>query len=241
MKKLIAALLALAMLLALGGCSAAPDSQTPTEAPQTIDAAESTHSAETEVPAQDAEVTLGVIDGGVYTNTYAGFAVTLNESWQYYTAEQLQDLSNLTDELLQDSALAEQTGEFSQITDMMAECYDDLTSINILYTRLSTKERLAYALMSEEALIDLTLEQTDLLIQTYTDAGIDVTSMEKDRVSFLGEEHFAIRTVASIQGTPYHILQLFRYNLGGQYYITLTLASLVEDNTDSLLELFSAI
>ena len=55
--------------------------------------------------------------------------------------------------------------------------------------------------------------------------GIDNAQMEKTKVTFLGQEHTAIHTSASIQDLPYYILQLFCYNLGGQYYVTITLAT----------------
>lgn len=240
MKRMIAILLALTLVLALTGCSGNKE-PSGTITPQT-DAPQETTAAPTEeaTEATDATVELGDMMGGVYTNAYGGFACSLDENWQYYTAEELQDLSDLTQEKLQDTDLSEQTGKFDQITDMMAENYTDLTTININYTRLSASERLGFALMSEEQLIDTTLQQKDLLVQTYAQAGIDVTSMEKTQVTFLGENHFAIHTAGSIEGTPYYILQLFRYNLGGPYYITLTLASFMEDNTTGLLDLFEA-
>lgn len=233
MKRLIAALLALMMVLALCGC-------TPDEEPGgTVTPNENT-TAEPEASDEEAAVSLGRMAGGVYTNEYAGFACTLDESWEYYSVEELQDLSGQTQEKLQDSALAEQIGKYDQFTDMMAECYDAMTTINVSYTRLSTADRLSFAMLSEEQLVDGTLQQKDLLIQTYAEAGIDVTSMDKTQVTFLGENHFAIYTVADIEGTPYYLLQLFRYNLGGQYYVTLTLASFMEDNTAGLLDLFEA-
>lgn len=237
MKRFISILLALTLVLALAGCSGNKE-PSGTITPQT-DAPQETTAAPAE-EATEATVDLGEMKGGVYTNAYAGFACSLDESWQYYTAEELQDLSDLTQEVLQDSALAEQTGKFDQITDMMAENYERLTTINVNYTRLSAADRLSFALMSEEQLIDATLQQKDLLVQTYAQAGIDVTSMEKTQVTFLGENHFAIHTVGSIEDTPYYILQLFRFNLGGQYYVTLTLASFMEDNTTGLLDLFEA-
>lgn len=238
MKRLISALLALMLALALAGCSANKEpGGTITPKPNDIQETTTAPAEET----TEATVSLGRMEGGVYTNEYAGFACSLDESWQYYTAEELQDLSDLTQEQLQDSALAEQTGKFDQITDMMAENTTDFTTLNVNYTRLSATDRVSFALMSEEQLIDGTLQQKDLLVQTYAQAGINVTSMEKTQVTFLGENHFAIHTVADLEGTPYYILQLFRYNLGGQYYVTLTLASFLEDNTAGLLDLFYAV
>ena len=233
MKRLICALLALIMVLALCGCSKGGD------APSATTLGEADEGSGNQEP-ETREVTLGELRDGVYYNAYAGFTITLDEeNWEPYTAEQLQDISDLTQEALQDSAMGEQLAEYEQITDMMAECYNDLTSLNVLYTRLDMMERAAYALLSEEQQVDSTLDQKELLIQTYADAGIAVESMEKKQVTFLGEEHFAVYTVASIEGTPYYILQLSRYNLGGPYYVTLTLGSFVEDKTAELLDLFA--
>lgn len=225
MKRLICALLALIMVLALCGCSKGGDAPS-----GGTDEESGNQEPETR------EVTLGELRDGVYYNAYAGFTITLDENWKPCTAEQLQDISNLTQEALQDSAMGEQLAEYEQITDMMAECYNDLTSLNVRYTRLDMMERAAYALLSEEQLV---MDQIELLTQTYADEGTVVESMEKKQVTFLGEEHFAVYTVASIEGTPYYILQLFRYNLGGPYYVTLTLGSFVEDKTAELLDLFA--
>ena len=224
MKRLICGLLALIMVLALCGCSKGGDAPSG-----------GTGEASGNQEAETREVTLGELRDGVYYNAYAGFTITLDENWEPYTAEQLQDISNLTQEALQDSAMGEQLTEYEQITDMMAECYNDRTSLNVRYTRLDMMERAAYALLSEEQLV---MDQIELLTQTYADEGTAVESMEKKQVTFLGEEHFAVYTVASMDGTPYYTLQLFRYNLGGPYYVTLTLCSFVEDKTAELLDLF---
>ena len=225
MKRLICGLLALIMVLALCGCSKGGDAPSG-------GTGEKSGNQEPETR----EVTLGELRDGVYYNAYAGFTITLDENWEPYTAEQLQDISDLTQEALQDSAMGEQLAEYEQITDMMAECYNDRTSLNVRYTRLDMMERAAYALLSEEQLV---MDQIELLTQTYADEGTVVESMEKKQVTFLGEEHFAVYTVASMDGTPYYTLQLFRYNLGGPYYVTLTLGSFVEDKTAELLDLFA--
>ena len=235
-KRWISGLAAAVLCIALAGCGDSSQPQrgtiTPAKTQQTDPAATETTTV------TDGSVSLGRIVGGSYENTYAGYGCKLDENWQYYTAEELQDLSELTQELLEDSKLAEQTGSYAQITDMMAENAQSLQSMNVLYTRLSFQERLLYSNMSEEALIDTTLKQKDVLLETYAQAGMDVSSIEKVQVSFLGEEHYAIRTTAKVQGVDYYILQLFDFNLGGQYYVTLTMSSFEEDTTSELLDLF---
>ena len=127
-----------------------------------------------------------------------------------------------------------------QIMDMKAENAQDLTTINVLYTKLGLEERLAYMVLSEEAIVDGVLTQKDALIAGYAQAGIDVSSMEKTQVTFLGETHYAVHTQAATQGVPYYILQVFDYTLG-QYGVTLTLSSYVEDITQELLNLFYSV
>ena len=130
--------------------------------------------------------------------------------------------------------------DISQIMDMKAENAQDLTTINVLYTKLGLEERLAYMVLSEEAIVDGVLTQKDALIAGYAQAGIDVSSMEKTQVTFLGETHYAVHTQAATQGVPYYILQVFDYTLG-QYGVTLTLSSYVEDITQELLNLFYSV
>ena len=97
--------------------------------------------------------------------------------------------------------------------------------------------RLAYAQMTEEEIVEGTLAQKDMIIEAYTQGGIETESMEKKTVEFLGEEHCALYTVASIEGTPYYILQIYAYNTG-EWGVTMTFGSYLEDRTESLLELF---
>lgn len=233
MKRLISALLALTLALALAGCSGNKEpGGTITPKPNDIQETTTAPAEET----TEATVSLGRMEGGVYTNEYAGFGCELDESWSFKTAEELQDLSQLTEDMLRDSTFAD--SKYSTITDMMAENYELLASINVNYTRLSVSDRVTFSTISEETLIDTTLLQKDDMIQSYAQSGIQVSSMEKTQVSFLGEQHYAIHTVATIEDTPYYLIQLFCFNLGGQYNVTLTLASFVEDNTAGLLELF---
>jgi len=225
-------LLVLALLLT--GCGGKETSISGSVTPQTTTA--SAQAPDTTAPAEEeAPMTLGRIEGGVYSNTYAGFGCELDSNWVYYSAEELQTLPDNIEELFSDSELADAT----QIFDMKAENATDLTTINVIFTKLSMQERLAYMLLSESEILDAILEQQDILTEAYTQAGIDVLSMEKVAVHFLGEDRYAIRTEASTEGIPYYVLQLYDYT--GRYSMTLTLGSYIEDQTQGLLELFYAV
>lgn len=235
MKKYIALILAAVLVCGLfAGCdSARPGgSVTPLSTGEQTDPQESTQG-----DVADKDVSLGAMEGGVYTNEYTGFGCKLDENWTFATAEQLQQMPENVDELFADSELADSVNPLTQFFDMQAENVTDMTSINVLYQKLAMNQRLAYALLTEEQIIDETLKQQDTMISSYASAGITVSKIEKVKVTFLGKERHALMTTAAIGDMPYYTLQLFDFQLG-QYSVTTTLASYGENNTEALLALF---
>ena len=188
-------------------------------------------------PIQDKNLSLGVVEGGTYTNAYAGIGCTLDGSWVIYPAEQLQELPATVRDMMEGSELAEAMADVEQFTDMFAENADSMINMNVLLQKQSMQERLAFAMLTEEQMVDGLLEQLDTLTEAYAQAGINVKSMEKVVVTFLGEERYAAKTTAESQGIPVYMLQLFDYTLG-EYSVTITMTSFLEDNTASALELF---
>ena len=214
--------------------STLPDDTRPEDTEPEDTEPEDARSEETE-PEEDNDFALGTMQGGIYENTYVGYGCALDGSWTYKTAEELQDISGLTKDIFEQGGV--DTSAFNQVMDMMAERTDPISNININYTALTPQERLAHRLAGEEGIIDATLQQKDYLISTYAQAGIEVSAMEKVSITFCGEERWAIRTTASVQGIPYYLIQLFDTNIG-PYYVTLTLGSFGEDATAEMLELF---
>lgn len=199
-----------------------------------------TQSVETQAAEEETPVSLGRIEGGTYTNSYAGFGCTLDSSWTFYSAEELQELPENVGEMLKDTEFADSVDSMEQITDMMAENLDMLCSMNVLYQKMDMQSRLVYAMMSEEDIVDAVLGQKDSMIAAYAQMGMDVTSMEKATVTFLGEEHVAVRTEGSVQGMTFYMVQLFDYHRGS-YSITTTMTSYMEDKTADMLALFYAV
>ena len=222
-KRTVSLVLALLMLLSmLAACGGDPVAQT---------------ASSTEPTPPDRPLSLGVVSGNTYTNTYAGLGCTLDEDWVILPAEELQELPEILKAAMEDTELGEAMKDVKQFTDMYAESTSGLTNMNILFQKLTLKERLAYMVMTEEELVDQVLGQKDAMIDAYAAAGIQVKSMEKVSVTFLGEPHFALLTMAETNEVPHFILQLFDYHKG-EYSVTLTLTSFMEDHTKTMLKLF---
>ena len=215
--------LILALMMVLCACGDSKDQISGTVTPAATEAAEK-------------EMSLGRIEGGIYTNNYVGFQMELDSNWTYYSAEELQEIPSNVADLFKDSELGQSMSSVEQFTDMMAESAEYLATINVLCQKIDVQTRLVYAALDNEAILDLMLEQSDMLLEAYTAAGITVEKMEKVNVTFLGEERIALKTTSNIDGIPYITLQLFEYHLG-QYSVTTTFATYLEDNTEVLLDL----
>lgn len=242
MKKIMCLLLAMVMLV-LAGCGGKevpggtilPEESIQDTQPTGI--LEPETEPTTESAEEESNLSLGRQEGGTYVNEYAGFQCLLGEGWEYYSATELQELPAQISESTKGTELNTYLDGVEQFTDMMAENVNDMLSINLVYQKLTLEQRLAYSVTTEEEVVDSILSQADLLIEFYEASGITVYGMEKVQVEFMGQTRFAIYSVNEIGGIPYYSLQIFD-GRRGEYSLTLTLASYVEDNTLSLLDLF---
>jgi len=277
-KKMMMAVLALAMAMVFGACGgddaekisggitpAVVDEKenedadvTPTEAAtdetegaegaeEVTDAPEATAEPEaTDVPeaTEAPEVTgkttsLGRVQGGMYVNEYMGVSCTLDSGWEFYTAEELQEFPENVAEMFEGTDMEDEMSQMSYITDMSAENQEDFTSMNIIYEKLDLQQRLMLGSMSSSDIVDsMLLYQKDTLVNTYAQAGINVLDMQKKSVEFCGETIDGLYMYCDVSGIPYYTLQIFDYSLG-DYAVTLTLASFVEDKTAELATLYA--
>lgn len=242
MKRSIAFLTALMLCAAmLMGCGKEEDvggKTTPLNEQEETAKSEPTEAPEPAAETEEHELSLGRMEGGTYENSYAGFGCKLDANWTFYSAEELQELPEAAKEGIEGSELGDVMKDYQTITDMMAENAELLGTMNVQYVKIGVKERLVYAVLSEEDLIDMMLkDQKDLLLEAYEQMGITVKSMEKLEVNYLGETHHALYTVADTSGIESYTLQVFDYTRG-QYGVTLTVESFVEDRTQEILDLF---
>ena len=238
MKKKLCLFLALVLVLSLAACGEKPEvggEVKPND--QLFDTIPAGVVQEKEPEETEKDLSLGRMEGGIYTNEYAGFTCELDSNWAFMSAVELQQVPATVTDAISGSELADALENTQQFMDMQAENVTDLTTMNVLYQKMSMQERLLYATMSEEQVLENILTQKDMLIEAYAQAGIYVSSMTVVKVNFLGQERYAMRTEATMQDVPYYILQLYEVNLG-TYSVTTTVASFIEDRTESLLDLF---
>lgn len=129
------------------------------------------------------------------------------------------------------------TTNTTSLTDMYAESSEMMATVNVLYSKVSVAERLAYSTLDEEGVIDATLAQSEQLKSIYESMGVSITSTEKVLVNFLGEEHYAMKTVTDTGGVAGYMLQ-FIDPFRGSYSITTTIVCYGQDNTQAVADMF---
>ena len=253
MRKKLCLLLSLLLLAAmLGACGGEPEESTiapvATQAPESPAAQEPAgeEPAGEEPDAADGgpaeaerQLSLGSFSGSTYTNSYAGFGCTLDGSWTFADAQQLQQLTEASAGLVSEADVENyfSTTNTTSLTDMYAESSEMMATVNVLYAKVSVAERLAYSTLDEEGVIDATLAQSEQLKSIYESMGVSITSTEKVLVNFLGEEHYAMKTVTDTGGVAGYMLQ-FIDPFRGSYSITTTIVCYGQDNTQAVADMF---
>lgn len=182
-------------------------------------------------------LTIGTWNGSTYINKYIGFQITFDNSWTLATAKDLQQLSVDTQELFSGTIAGEILKNLTQLMDMQATNVLNGNTVNVVYQKNDASLISTYQSLTEEQIIDLTLLSKDMMIQSYAAAGIQVSSMEKVKVNFLGQSHYAVKTTASMNGVPVYYLQLMRFDLG-LWSTTVTVMTVGSDTTQAMLNKF---
>ena len=161
MRKKLCLLLSLLLLAAmLGACGGEPEESTiapvATQAPESPAAQEPAGEepageepeAADDGPAEaERQLSLGSFSGSTYTNSYAGFGCTLDGSWTFADAQQLQQLTEASAGLVSEADVENyfSTTNTTSLTDMYAESSEMMATVNVLYSKVSVAERLAYS------------------------------------------------------------------------------------------------
>ncbi len=239
MKRRIALLLALVMLVSLCACGkteseirgavTAITEEPQTEAPSQTEAEEATE----ESPVEDVEVKIGLVNGGRYESEFLGVGCELDENWIYATQEEMAQLMGITTEAFADTDYAESIKDAEMFYDMYAANADGLSSINVLLQNLG----LIYGtVLTEEQYIELSTQSLSTQLES---AGFSNVEWEVVQLDFAGESRPGLKISSEIEGVPYYCTQA--YIKSGSYIAVITLATYFEDTTEAMIDYFFAV
>ena len=156
MKKLFAMLMALTILMTMAACG----QQTTDEAGGTVDPGaveDQGTSGQVDMPADDAGTPeLGSVNGGTYTNEFAGIGCTLDETWTFYTEAQIAEINGFLTEGTSDEDMRQLMEENQSVYDMYASSTDGLMTMNVVFQNMGL---LFGTTMSAQDYVELSAEQ----------------------------------------------------------------------------------
>lgn len=179
------------------------------------------------------ELEMGSVNGGTYTNAFAGIGCTLDETWVFYTKEQIAELNGFLTDGTSDEDMKKLMENSQSVQDMYASSTDGLMTINVVFQNMGL---LLGTTMSAQEYAELHVTQIPDAMEAYgfEDVAASVTTAE-----LAGEERPAIALTATIQDIPvYELIVCLRQ---GNYIYCVTLCSYTEDVTAQMAELFYAL
>lgn len=179
------------------------------------------------------ELEMGSVNGGTYTNNFAGIGCALDETWVFYTKEQIAELNGFLTDGTSDEDMKKLMENSQSVQDMYASSTDGLMTINVVFQNMGL---LLGTTMSAQEYAELHVTQIPDAMAAYgfEDVAASVTTAE-----LAGEERPAIALTATIQDIPvYELIVCLRQ---GNYIYCVTLCSYTEDVTAQMAELFYAL
>ncbi len=232
-RNITALLAALLLTFALTACGSQNNSQAGGNViPGTSDNAGGQVQTPAPSAADDAAATLGSVNGGTYTNSFAGISCTLDDSWLFYTDEQIAELNGFVVDGTDNEELKKRLEESSSIQDMYVSSTDGLMTMNVTFVNMGLMGKT----VTPQDVAELSAEQIPAALESY---GLSDVTAKVTAVDFAGQKNVpAVAVSGTMQDVPmYELVVCLK---AGNYSFTVTLCSFTEDMTADMAALFSA-
>lgn len=220
MKKFLAILMALALVLSLAACGekATPTTESTTEA--TTESTTESTSEETSESTEETAATineevasyLGTVEDNVYVNEAAGFSFTPAAGWTLLDMEQVQQLNTIDLTSIVDAADLKDALGTTQIMPLYAG-NDDGDTVNVSMSLLSDEE----ATMTEEEVINSLIPQLE---QAYASMGYTVENIEAGKILVGDVEKVCINQTMTVNDVTLYQTQIIFMADGIGYTLT---------------------
>ena len=171
----------------------------------------------------------GTIEDNVYWNETMKIGCALDETWYFYSEEEIMETNGLTADMLE-GKIAEMIENGGAITDMFAQNLETGATLNVVFERVSLPDSLLY---NEKNYIEASIPTVE---EALTQMGIEDVAFTVQEAEFLGETHTILQITGLYSGVP--IYEQVAVVKDGRNFIVVTIFSVMEGEAEEVLSCF---
>ena len=251
-KRLLALMLALSLVFALTACGSEPkkgsvtlndktSTPAPASTPENTPEPEPENTPEPEPentpePEPEDDVELGSMNGGTYANSFVGIGCKLDDTWTYYSEEEILEFNGLMVDSIGDEDLADMLRKSNIFYDMVASS-ETGSSVNVVLENIG----LIYGhVLDSSSYVDIALESLEGQLALM---GVTATTCEKTSFDFCGKKTDGIYIAGTLSAGDIEVdmYQLMACVKAGNYMTCITACTYYEDTTADILDMFYAL
>ena len=171
----------------------------------------------------------GTIQDNVYWNETMKIGCALDETWYFYSEEEIMEANGLTADMLE-GKISEMIENGGAITDMFAQNLETGATLNVVFERVSLPDSLLY---NEKNYIEASIPTVE---EALTQMGIEDVAFTVQEAEFLGETHTVLQITGLYSGVP--IYEQIAVVKDGRNFIVVTIFSVMEGEAEEVLSCF---
>ncbi len=222
MKKILALILAVAMVFTFAACGGNED----VRGDQIVNGSEANDGASV---SSDAEFSLGSTDGLTYENKFIGLGCKLDSDWTFYTDDQIKQLNNATADMAGEE-FVEAVKNASIVYDMYAVSSNQMDNINVNLEKINSVQLAVLDIAQNFENIFPTLKQT------FENMGYTNISYEVGTVKIGNKDFTSLSTTAQINGIKMYQTAIAVKCNG--YLANITVTTFNENNVNNIFAKF---
>ena len=171
----------------------------------------------------------GTIQDNVYWNEIMKIGCALDETWYFYSEEEIMEANGTTAEVLE-GEIAEMIENGGTLTDMFAQNLETGATVNVVFERVSLANSLLY---NEKSYIEASISTVE---DTFAKMGIENVEIALQQTDFMGEAHESCVITGLYNDVP--IYEQVVVAKSGRNVIAVTVFTVTEEEMEEVLSSF---
>ena len=171
----------------------------------------------------------GTIEDNVYWNETMKIGCALDETWYFYSEEEIMEANGTTAEVLE-GEIAEMIENGGTLTDMFAQNLETGATVNVVFERMSLANSLLY---NEKSYIEASIPTLE---EAFAQMGIEDVAYTIQEAEFMGQTHMILQITGLYSGVP--VYEQVAVVKDGRNFTVVSVFSVLEGEAEEVLSCF---